>query len=282
MRDFDRVMGIMAGLVVFYAGVLAVSGKRQGVLFFTMMMPTFDQITDIFYLLNGVFYRDYMFWMCFCCMITSSLPFVLDDIVLVRNWPVIWWPYNVKPMWLSFHLQGNRYVPLVNDIEQPVWKAVLYIPLFLGTSMFALAWIGLYGCFLVFWFVVGTFLFQSRSMAVGKIRKFWYLWWRNRDVYNGKEPVEVDTAVMNKALYSGIFCETLFQLVIQFVNNMLMHDSAGDWDAGAMFSTFCSVYMALSGVYKFFYYKSQGLNMANMPGMYSHYYHYLLSIIVIY
>ena len=104
-------------------------------------------------------------------------------------YPRIWIPYTI--LWLDKdeegrprHINKDRLtIPIVNipltsseqnDLTKLIWYLILWIILIalqVVTILITPVWVILDAVFLVFWFwvIIGTFLYQSRNMAMGKL-----------------------------------------------------------------------------------------------------------------
>lgn len=248
------------------------AGEVSVVIFVNMMLPMADQLTDILYVMNENFYNELFFAFAAFFLVAPCAVFVYE-LMREGNIPVFTYlPYTV--LWLGVS-KGN--VPTVSG--QPIlvkasddnatqsihilqlvvlWPSMLLLQAV--TLCITLVWILLYFIFMLFWITVGSILYHSRTLAVGKIRRMWYTVLLQDDVF-GDDIATIDVEVLNRTLFAGFVFETLPQMCVQLANALNV-----GWGTIAKASFAVSFTMAVFGIHKFVYWKFyRGLHMKEIP-----------------
>ena len=110
------------------------------------------------------------------------------------------------------------------------------------------------------WFILGCFLYVSKIIALGPVRNLWFKIWTGTDEFATE--TLLDGALLNTSIYSEQLYETLPQLMLQMINNMML----SRWTPLGIFSIAFSIFNSISGLYRVFYYKiSQKVDLVNIP-----------------
>ncbi len=92
-------------------------------------------------------------------------------------------------------------------------------------------------------------LFQTKLLSLSLVWNFWFFLWTGTMRY--RKDMTFDKALFNEALFFEFVTETLPQLAIQSINNILI----GKLTPIALFSASLSSVIAIDGVYQFLYYR---------------------------
>jgi hypothetical protein len=99
--------------------------------------------------------------------------------------------------------------------------------------------------FMLFWFIVGIFLFQTKTLAIGVVWNFWMFCWTGGDEQRTK--ALIDVAFFNESVFNEFIIEALPQLVIQSINN----NRTGTFSPIAVFSIAFSGYLIFNGLVRY-------------------------------
>ena len=274
---FTNLAIVLSSVLGLYLFCWFAAGGESIAVTVNMMMPMLDHISDINYILTEEFHTVYFFAFAVLFLLAPSFMFFYE-LYDKAYYPRIWIPYTI--LWLDKDDEGRpRHknkdrlkIPIINipltsaeqnDLTKLIWYLILWIILIafqVVTIVLTPVWIVLDIIFLIIWLIIGTFLYQSRNMAIGRIGKMWYSNWNHvrfleilEDEFRNNQLDRVDKGLMNRALFAGFVLETLPQLVLQVVNNMSRQGLK--WTFGSIASTSMSVYMSMCGIYRFCYYK---------------------------
>lgn len=232
-----------------------------------MVLPMLDHLTDINYVMYERFHLPLYFALAVVFLFAPCLVFTYE-LYEKGYYPRFLLPFtmlwlekdedgNPKHVDFDLNIGGVSLTPREQDnLTKLLWYWIFWVLCIIaqfGTfGLFAL-WMVSYSVFLLFWWFLGTLLYQSRNLAVGKISVMWYQTW-NSVVFEelGVKAERVDRGLMNRALFTGFMLETVPQLLLQIANNMAK--GSGAWSATSTASTTMSVYMSLSGIYRFAYF----------------------------
>ena len=221
-----------------YLVCFAAAGEKSLAIIANMFLPMMDLGTDVFYLMNEAFYSLLIFQICAFFLLAPCLVFAYE---LIKD-------ADVPTLRLPFSNYGF-------SAESPSKAFVLLLQLVL-----TIMWLVAYIPFIMLWFVVGSFLHNSHTMSVARIRRLWYWVWNG--LLTPKPKGRVDVRVLNRALFSGFVLEALPQLLIQIYNS----NAIGGFGYVAVFSIVLSALMTMAGVYKFVYWKYyRGVEWQDIP-----------------
>jgi hypothetical protein len=118
------------------------------------------------------------------------------------------------------------------------------------------------------WLFIGTFLYQSKIIAIGTIWNLWFDLWTGTPSGSGATSaaytttMALDTRVFNKSLLTEFLFESLPQLGIQSYNNTRLHK----WTLLGYLSTAVSLFMTIDGIWRISYYKVyNGYSFRDIP-----------------
>ena len=238
-------------ILVCYILCFVAAGEHSVAVVVNMIIPMFDHITDTFYVMNEPFY-DYYLFVAACCFLVAPCAVFLWELCEQRDWPIVCrlgfgvWLEAVegKPTFRGQRIGVSVALPLCC-----MWPLCIMAQLVSATVELCLWFVG--AVILLLWFVVGSFLYNSRMLSVGKIRRLWFFVWRGFADSFEDNLAEVDVAVLNRALFSGFLLESLPQLTVQIYNGA----SIGNAGTFAIVSISFSVAMTLMGLHKFGYWR---------------------------
>lgn len=265
--QFSIVATVLSAVLAIYIFCWLSSGGESIAVTVNMIMPMLDHLTDINYVMFERFHRPFMFGLAVLFLFAPCMVFTYE--LYEKGYrPYFLIPFTV--LWLETNSDGNPKhvdfdlniggVSLTPSAQDSLTKLLWYwifwgicIAVQAATLVFLLVWVVMYSCFIILWWFLGTLLYQSRNLAVGKISLMWYSTW-NPVVFEelGVKAEKVDRGLMNRALFSGFVLETVPQLMLQVVNNT--SKDSGAWSVTSIASTTMSVYMCISGLYRFAYY----------------------------
>jgi hypothetical protein len=145
-----------------------------------------------------------------------------------------------------------------DDIMKVIWYWLVWVLCIAAQAVCLVALVVGYCPYIAFqivfslvWLFFGFFLYQIKALSIGSVWSVWFRVWRRRD--NGKHDskVLVDTAIMNESLFAEFISETCPQLVIQSINSSFCGTLS---NITAVFSICLSVFMAINGIYRYWYY----------------------------
>ena len=258
--DTRKVFAVLLTIVSIYLICWANAQEKCLAVFVNLLMPTVDHITDIYYLIYEEFSNIYIFGLVMAFTVLAAFPLIEEVLRHPRYRPVLRFPFGLWWLRVGDHGEPVHHSVCYNkkdeleDVNRPLYICLwpVLVPVQLLTLVIDTLWtpFGVIG--LVFWFLVGSFLYQSRSMAVCQVRSFWYIIWTGRDPFKNRNPsMKIDVGLLNKALLSSLILETTPLVFLQIVNNVLMDRP---WSTLAYASTFSSTYMVFAGIYNFVYY----------------------------
>jgi len=261
-HEFSTVAGVLSAMLLLYVLCWLSAGGESIAVTVTMFVPMLDHLSDVAYVMFERFHSSGIFWSAVLFLVAPSFVFICE-LIGQRYYPQLWIPFTI--LWLESSGSGNpKHVdfdlPLTYESQESLGKVIWFFVLWaialfaqVLTFGFTVLWCVGYVVFLLLWLFLGTLLYQSRNLAVGNISSMWYWTW-NKKVFEEKPRVsKVNRGLMNRALFTGFMLETVPQLVVQIVNNTSKPNNT--WSVTSLFSTAMSVYMALSGVYRFGYFR---------------------------
>jgi len=229
VQDPSVVIGVLAATAAVYAVCFLAAGEKSLAIALNMLLPMADHLTDTQYVMAELFFTYDVFYAAMAFLLLPCVVFVYE-LAQSGDWPSVWMPR---------HPPGGSAFGWVLVL---IW-AELSIPL------------------LLVWFVVGSFLYNSRMLAVGRVRRLWFYVWRGFVDKFERAPPSVDTEVLNRILFSGFVLESAPQLVIQSYNAAQIGASVN-----AQFSIAISALMTFSSIYKFVYWRYvRGLPWKDIP-----------------
>jgi hypothetical protein len=111
---------------------------------------------------------------------------------------------------------------------------------------------------LITWLLIAFVLFPLKSFSIISIKLFWLSIWNPENLIeddseneNSNGGTGIDTGLLNRSLLAEFVLETLPQLALQSINNT----SIGSWSVESLISTSFSIFMAISGLYKYVYWQ---------------------------
>ena len=247
--DLGTIYIVLVSIVAMYVLAFAAAGEKSLAIVLNMFLPMLDHVTDTLYVMHEPFYSLGVFQAAAFFLVAPCIIFGYD-LVEAGDFPVVCKP-PFPTLWPEFRDGKPTYNGEVVGAHLRPLLVVLQ-----------LIWTLWYTALLVVWFVVGSFLYNSRTLAVGRVRRLWYYVWRGfKHGTDIDEKVAVDTTVLNKALFTGFVLENMPQLIIQIYNSVMV-----GWGILAQLSIAASVLMTLAGVYKFIYWRwARGVEWADIP-----------------
>lgn len=254
---------IVFSILIFYGIVWHSAGAKMSmVLAIHMIAPMFSHATDILYVCITGFYAAPLFY---ASLIFAFGPGGVFLYLLFQEdcYPFVWSPVIVRlgrnihghPTWLRTRLM---YTYEVEDMMHKffwnafVWTVLLITQIIIGLILVIPSIIHALG--LLIWFIFGVFLFASRAMAVGNIRKLWYSVWRmDKDYFSatGRQVVDVDTRILNHCVFAAFVYENIPFLIIQLINNTLTNG----WTTFTLVCFISTAYIVLDNFWTFVYYR---------------------------
>jgi len=111
--------------------------------------------------------------------------------------------------------------------------------------------------FVPIWWFFGVVLFWAKADAMTSVWNIWLYVWTGSHKFDARFDPEtdedgrrfmVDTRVLNGSMFLHFMYEAIPHLILQSVNNMLIHEP---WSAFKVFSTMLSAYHVIAGMYLF-------------------------------
>jgi len=116
--------------------------------------------------------------------------------------------------------------------------------------------------FSIVWFCFGLLLFATKAFAVCKVANFWVRYWTWDESHDRYFEGKIVVDILNESIYTEILYETLPQIVLQVINNMLVEQ----WTLISIISTIISGIDMINGVYRFIFYKVyRKINLVDIP-----------------
>jgi photosystem II stability/assembly factor-like uncharacterized protein len=250
-------------------------------LFVILIMPLFDILTDLLYLLTSTFYNKTLF---FTSAVILCYPFILFS---YRFLSLEAYPIRIfqRMFWLGYsstYLESQRLhpspslSPLVSK-SQEGGDRVIYPTIFSKRfSLFLqfashdtifhllfeiLNWIiaillQILTCFLIpfcclVWFLFGIFLETTKLIHITSIWNLWFRIWTSSDDFLDIGDGILDTHSFHYAMLFEFFLETFPQLILQGVNNTLVSSWTSHYIGIISFVISCL--MALNVAYRYLY-----------------------------
>ena len=238
------IQAVLGCIAAMYVLSFIAAGEKSLAIMVNMFLPILDHITDTFYLINEPFFSVLLFQLCFFFLLAPCIVFGYE-LIEEQDFPRLYVPFAVLWLGSSGDQPTFRGEALHNGNISlwPLWACLQVL-----TLLAALCWWMLYGLFLLFWFVVGSFLHNSRTMCVVKLRRTWYWVWSGTKQEGDAAGALVDTGALNRMLFIGTMLESVPQLVIQLFNSVMV-----GWGVAAQLSIAVSVMMTVACCYKFMY-----------------------------
>ena len=249
VTNWDTITVVLAMISVMYVLAFAAAGRKWFAIIVNMAPSALDHITDTLYVMNEPFYNHSMFVASAFFLVAPCLVFAYD-IYSTSDFPVIAQPCPIFWLGIKNWKPTRSGTPVLDGhaCSFCCWPILLVFQVF--SFPFLVCWsFFIAPILLVLWFVVGSFLYNSRTLAIGRVRRLWYYIWKGGVDTIGVEIPPVDTAVLNQSLFSGFILEDLPQLIIQITNGALV-----GWSVISQLSIAMTLYMTMSGLYTFLYY----------------------------
>jgi hypothetical protein len=251
------------------------------VVLINLLFPTLDVFTDVAYLMTNDFY-SYSLFLCAVVFVLYPLPMFAKTLMERSAYPHLWWSL-AGIWWLSCDRDGDKIYyakfpcfgetgrfPLLSCkmhhtllalfMEGVVWVIAIVFQLLTLVMWPLMLPVNILLLFL--WFCAGVFLHMTKTITVGRVWSAWFRIWTNTDEHY--TDVDVDTEELNKCLQEEFYLETLPQVALQMVNNLLLEQ----FSPLAIFSLVFSFVMALNGCWKFVYFRycvDNRLELAEIP-----------------
>ena len=220
-------------------------------LFLYTLFPTMDSLTDLAYLLSESFYNWNILIIAVTCFIAPN--FVFCQILHRKNIQ----PFLYTHFW-RIKIPTMLKFEEVDNIFKFVYTLVLYVlfllpNLVLNTPTFV---------FSIVWFCFGLLLFATKAFAVCKVANFWVRYWTWDESHDRYFEGKIVVDILNESIYTEILYETLPQIILQVINNMLVEQ----WTLISIISTTISGIDMINGVYRFIFYKVyRKINLVDIP-----------------
>ena len=105
--------------------------------------------------------------------------------------------------------------------------------------------------FSIVWLTFGLILFATKAFAVSKVANFWVRYWTWDKNFEGYFEGKIVVEILNESIYTEILYETLPQMILQIINNILVDQ----WNFLSIVSTTISGINMANGIYRFLFYK---------------------------
>lgn len=258
VSDLQTIYIVLISIGAMYILAFAAAGEKSLAVILNMFLPMLDHVTDTFYVINESFYTFEVFQAAAFFLIAPCIIFGYD-LVEDGDYPEIYMPF--RTLWLQ-SLDGKPACngKLLMNGNSSFW--LLWIVMQIATLPISFLWTLIFTPFMLTWFLVGSFLYNSRTLAVTRVRRLWFYVWRGfKHGADMNKDTKVDTTVLNKALFSGFVLESMPQLIIQIYNSVMI-----GWGLAGQLSIAASVLMTLAGVYKFVYWRwMRGIEWSDIP-----------------
>jgi hypothetical protein len=199
---------------------------RLGIaLFYYTLLPAVDTISNLVVLLQATWGNQSL-------LICAILFFLLPDIVLYREL----WKKCARVKFWFWSMPAMCFFEEYDSFYKIVFTACAGIPYFVANCPFIITWL-----------LLGTFLFKTKVLCIGRVQQFWYRIWTGNS--NWRVDVVVDRAQLNEQ-YLAILClQSLPWLVLQVCSILIISSSPL-----TLASLIISALMMLSGLYRYGYY----------------------------
>ena len=263
---------------VAYLSLVALSGGSPLVILAFSAVPYLDIYSDMLYIMTNTFFDLGLLVTIILVFALANCRFVYDLLYLRRAYPAMQefpgrYLVGSNMLWLG-HDSGR---PLVNgkrhrwsheghdSIDKLLQFYLLWIYLIMLQMLYVVLlyplWIVVYSAFLVFWFGVGLFLFQTKLIAVGRLRNVWFSTWTQSDAFSIE--TSIDVGVLHESTFYQFILETAPQLLLQITNGALSNSISSP---PSVISITFSVLIAVNGLYHFGYYLFwKGVKFADIP-----------------
>ena len=258
--DVLQEAALLAGIATVYALCWWQAGEARLAIAINMVLPMVDHTTDILYFVKTPFYSTLLCVLSLGCVMGPTVVFtyyLLND----EAYPGVYRPFSA--LILSQErgrpkLYGEHVKYSFEKHDSPakfLWFLILWAILVVYQCLVLIAtaiYLFFYPFFLLFWFLLGAFLFATRTVAVGKVRQLWYsVWTNNSNFFDDGVMGDIDTKVLNQCLFAAFVFETIPHFFVQVANNILIQN----WSIFTAISAASSCYMVLAGLWQFVYYR---------------------------
>ena len=210
-----------------------------------------DSLTDLAYLLSESFYNWNILIIAVTCFIAPN--FVFCQILYRKNIQ----PFLYTHFW-RIKIPNFLKFEEVDNIFKFVYTLVLYIVFLLPNLVLNAPTF----VFSIVWFCFGLLLFATKAFAVCKVANFWVRFWTWDESHDRYFEGKIVVDILNESIYTEILYETLPQIVLQVINNMLVEQ----WTLISIISTIISGIDMINGVYRFIFYKVyRKINLLDIP-----------------
>jgi len=248
LRDYENIKVIFQGIVcgistlLFVGGMIMVEERvdesllrisRIGFLVFTVV-PSLELLFNVLYFTEHLFLSVYLFWALGIILILPPLSLFVYHLMRVRAYPCLHtflmpeFLRYAEPYWLRIIIENHeirgirrrKYTYLVNDqiVTMPQW--ILYLPMYLAQLIIHYIMISpwLLASFLIalVMLIIGTTLYHSKIMSIGKVHNTWFTVFTGRKLCNMRDPLHL--SLLNESLLYSVLWYSIPQFALQAAN----------------------------------------------------------------
>ena len=248
LRDYENIKVIFQAIVCCISSLLFVGGmimveervdesilriSRIGFLVFAVV-PSLELLFNVLYFTEHLFLSVYLFWALGIILILPPLALFIHHLVRVRAYPYLHtflmpeFLRYAEPYWLRIiienheirGIQRRKYTYLVNDQIVTKQQWILYLPMYLGQLMIHYImispWLLASLLFALIMLIIGTTLYHSKIMSIGKVHNTWFTVFTGRKLCNIRDPLHL--SLFNESLFYSVLWYSIPQFALQAAN----------------------------------------------------------------
>ena len=257
---------ICAFIAVLFLSSLYFAGENKFTMLILGTFPLLDILSDMIYILSVKFWNFELF---LCAVIFFVIPSSMFVRMLVR---IKAYPRMIK--FVGVEIIGDQYIwlsvsrdgsPLINGerstlsfeehdgMDKVLWYWSFWLVLIALQVIFLIVcslWYLVQATLLIVWLFAGLVLYQTKMLAIGKVWNSWFSTWTQSNDLD--KEISLDASVLNESMFHEFMLETVPQIAIQSLNNLLIYN--GNYPIISQFSLAMSLVIAINGIYRYGYY----------------------------
>ena len=220
MNTILLVLLVICISIVFLIGIYQVNPHKRLFAALTVSIPVADFITDFIYVFKTDFVNSQVFAAAAFFLVISNILFVHELVIKKAYYKPS--PWAMQTLWLGYRgyrptIKGSLVSALDFDHFDDIPKIFLFLLIWFVLATLQILFFIPFFVFAVLpgilMFLLGSLLHTLKILSVGRIWNLWFLLWTANDRF--ETDIDLDTGVLNKALFAEFLLETVPQLAIQ-------------------------------------------------------------------